>query len=297
MAIPAITLLSSAVTAAQINNAKSDLSVRINDEFANNFIGVDQAKQVELLRALKPAQKEELFELIKSFVSGSRDAGSRGISEKALIVVGGNIITGGSQANYKDCAIDALFFFHDKVQRGGRWDINDRDADKFTAGQVLTAGNYNGCAEAAKTYEALLKEALAQKGFSYVEVSTVYSFRAEKAIAGDYSLNNDVAGHDLVEIRQNGEAFLVDPSLSSDCYDPENAQPGNRADLAELTRLTAIRAMPLNGQYEMVGYHYQLFGKGLKFSKQENASNRWDPNTSGGATRLAMKAYHDAKLK
>lgn len=268
-------------------------SLKIDDEFANNFIHSDHKKKMEILRTLNPSQKEKLFEQLKSFVSGAGDEQSKTKSERALIVVGGNIIAGKNPKNYKDAIIDTLLFIHDKVKSGGFWNLEKRDADMWGAGEVLADGRYNGCAEAAKTFETLLREALNQKELRGVEISPIYSFREDLALKGEYYLKKDVPGHDLIEVSQNGEAFLIDPALGSDRYETKR-----KPTFDELKKITAIRPLPVNGQYQMDQdgkvYNYRLFGKGLRFNKQENPNNRWDTSTSGGAARQAMKLFHES---
>lgn len=276
---------------------RKDESPKIDKSFADGFIHSDYEKKKGILRSLNPSQKEELFEQLKGFVRRAQDASSNAMSQKALIVAAGNIIAGKNQKNYKDCIIDTLLFFHDKVKSGGFWDPEKRDADMWRAGEVLADGRYNGCAEAAKTFEALSKEVLNQKGFRNVEISPIYSFREDLALKGEYSLKKDVPGHDLLEVRQNGEAFLIDPSLGSDRYETKR-----RPTFDELKKITAIRPLPMNGQYEMKGgdgrvHNHVLFGKGLRFKRQENPNDRWDPRTSGGIIRREMKSFHDSRTK
>lgn len=68
-----------------------------------------------------------------------------------------------------------------------------------------------------------------------------------------------------------------------------------RPDFNALDRSGVVKHVNNNGVYSMsidgTEERYKLFGRGITYASQNNSHNPWDPNTSDGATRNAIRYW------
>jgi hypothetical protein len=263
-----------------------------NAAFTKTFIEADRNVQLEILKKMTPEAKQRLFESLKKHYACAGDQRSKERSEQALIITGADMINSQPGSNFRDISINVMRFMGnnldyisgaiDSVKENGTKPPTSRDACEFSVGEVLLEGNYNGCVEAAKVFQALFNEAAAQKGSS-ARAEYVSAFDTDYTDPAYISSHKDQPGHALVEIRLGNETFLMDTSRCDD----GSFRMSERPTFDELEKRMIINHQDANNEYSIPTNEgikkLHIFNRGMIFKTETEAT---------AATKSAAKDHY-----
>ncbi|MEE8638368.1 MAG: hypothetical protein V3T21_04895 [Candidatus Margulisiibacteriota bacterium] len=269
-----------------------------NAAFTKAFLGANRQVQLALLCRMSEKDKLVLFRSIQEHARSAGDSESQKSCLKATSIVGASIAANMRPINnFQDLALNTLMFMHNNIKYVGNV-INpkSRDAAEWSGARVLAEGNYNGCVEAVKLFIELYKEAALQKGFTAVACAYTSSFNLSWATPENLASGQTPSGHAMVELKQAGRVLLINAAMFEHPVLSNNRQDQSSNFLAEHAFIVKVDEsgkyfMDIDGHPEQ----YQLFGRGIVPIGQENPNNLFDPTTSNGATRLAVKKYLETK--
>lgn len=258
--------------------------VTANDSaFTKTFLAANRNAQLDMLKKMSPDAKQQLFESLKSHYRDAGDPASKKNSEQALILTGANIINSMPGGNFRDLTINVMQFMNNELvytetaneeaKKNGTRPPTGRDACEYSVGDVLLEGNYNGCVEAAKAYQALFNEAALQKGSS-AKGEYVSSLAIKYADPTYIFEHKDQPGHALVEIRLGREIFLMNTSR----LDDSSFKQTDRPTFKSLEDRGIILHSDNNDNYSMPisdreTLDFHIFNRGRIFNSETDATS------------------------
>lgn len=268
--------------------------------FTKAFLVSDKQVQLDLLRAMELKDKVVLLQSVQEHYRGAGDPGSQKSCLKAAVTVGANVTANLRRANnFQDLALNTLIFMHKNIKYAGNIDgAISRDAAEWSGPQVLAEGNYNGCVESVKLFMELYKEAARQKGFTATDCAYSSSFSLSWATPENLASKQAPSGHAMVELKQAVQTLFVNAAMFEH---PALSDPGQVQSDKFLTENDFVVKVDKSGKYSLAidgrPEQYQLFGRGIIPAKQENPGDLFDPTTSNGATRLAIRKHLETSVK
>lgn len=261
---------------------------------AKDFITKSQDEQRKIANQLDNNARQKLFDEIRQSYADVDNGEAKNQRILAALEVSVCIINNMTPyLDYKQLAVNVLKFMHANMSYVDTIkDAPPRDACMFSGEQVLAEGNFNGCAEAAKLFEALYTRCAEQNGFIFVNCAYASSFNVDRANLKAVQGDDAPWGHAVVELEQEGESFLVNAARF--IHPLLGVQQAISLQGLEMNEI--FLHADKNGIYKMTikdgsgndrQETYKLFAKG-KYNLQSNPENLFDPKTSDGATRTAI---------
>lgn len=271
-------------------------SPRSDQISAEDFISMSQDDQKSIVNRLNNNDKKKLFSEVRQAFANAATGQGKDKCTLAALQVSIDIINNMAPCqDYKQLAVNVLKFMHENIKYANDMEnAPPRDACMFSGEQVLSEGNYNGCAEAAKLFEALYTRCAEQKGFSSVSCAYTSSFDVDRANPKMIQGNDTPWGHAVIELAQGSESVLVNAAMLE-----HPMLCGQQViSVNELEKLEIFLHADNKGEYKMTmndpgNIHqetYKLFGKD-KYNLQSNPKDPFDPATSDGATRIAVRNF------